>query len=222
MGHHSWQNMDDVVRGVPRRLHNDQHFVWISLGPPGSGKSEFNVYLACEIQGGPIDVARQIAWRPKDRKGMMQELPRFAVGLDDESSGEGGNKRRSMSAANVDSGMDLDACRGRNQALGFAAPNRRRLDDVIWDHGMWVFLHAMDHSVKAYEMHEFGPVDDRRRKPRLRFKVNRAPFLGDKYPEVREDYLAAKDVHMHGGTGDEASKRRLLQEKAESLVRRLL
>lgn len=182
------------------RLHRNQHAVWASVGPPGSGKSEGNIILGMEIQGSAIDVRRQIAFKPSDRKKLAQALPRFKVILDDEATGEGGHRRRSMSTANVDNVQDLDACRGRNQANGFAAPRLIDLDAAIQAHLMGYMEWSPDHSCEWFEAIRGGPQWAPTVYWESRFTVapEDVPNLQDLAPTVRRDYLQAKEDHMHG------------------------
>lgn len=222
MEHHSCKSIGQVAALGRRRVKNNQHFVWATVGEPGSGKSEFNIQFAKDLQGDWPDVDTQIAFRPKDRMPMARALGRFKVILDDEATGEGGNKRRAMGGANVDSSMDMDACRGRNQYVGFACPSIKRLDDAITDHVMWLFVIAQNHSLKAFEMVKYGPPTDRRIKPRFRFKVPKVPFLGDVNPALRDEYLEAKENHMRGHSTDDAQVAIQLQAKAGSSLLRVL
>lgn len=182
------------------RLHRNQHAVWASFGPPGSGKSEGNIMLGMEIQGRPIDVRRQIAFRPIDRKHLAQALPKFSVILDDEATGEGGHRRRSMSTDNVDNIQDLDACRGRNQANGFAAPRLIDLDAAIQAHLMGYMEWHPDHSCEWFEAIRGGPQWDPTVywEPRFTVPCDKVPRLGDYYPDIERQYLAAKADHMKG------------------------
>lgn len=180
------------------RLQKNQHFVWASVGEPGSGKSEGNIMLGIEIQGSLIDVRRQIAFKPKDRKTLAQRLPRFRVVLDDEATGEGGHKRRALSKENVDNVQDLDACRGRNQANGFAAPRLVDLDAIIQSHLMGYLEWHKDHSCTWFEAIRGGPQWDPYVHWEDRFTVEKPPWLGQYYPKIRADYLQAKDEHMTG------------------------
>lgn len=154
--------------------------------------------LGIEIQGSPIDVRRQVAFKPMDRKKLAQALPRFKVVLDDEATGEGGHRRRSMSTANVDNVQDLDACRGRNQANGFAAPRLIDLDAAIQAHLMGYMEWHPDHSCEWFEAIRGGPQWAPTVYWESRFTVDEPPWLGDYYPEVRASYLDAKEDHMTG------------------------
>lgn len=156
--------------------------------------------LGIQIQGSPIDVRRQIAFKPSDRKSLAQALPRFKVVLDDEATGEGGHKRRAMSTANVDNVQDLDACRGRNQANGFAAPRLVDLDALIQSHLMGYMEWHQDHSCEWFEAIRGGPQWDPYVHWESRFTVAEPPSLEEYFPEVRKDYLQAKDNHMTGRT----------------------
>ena len=222
MNHHSCKTIGQVAAQGRRRVKNNQHFVWAAVGEPGSGKSEFNLMFAKELQGSWPDIKTQVAFRPKDRVKMARALGRYKVILDDEASGEGGNKRRPMSKDNVDNAMDMDACRGRNQFVGFACPSLKRLDDGVVDHLMWLFVLGQDHSLKAYEMVKYGPPTNRKVRPRYRFKVARVPWLGDVNPELRQEYLEFKEDHMRGASTDEAFAARQLEAKAEKSLLRVL
>lgn len=204
------------VRG---RLHRNQHAVLASVGPPGSGKSEGNLLLGIQIQGSPVDIRRQVAFRPTDRKKLAQALPRFKVVFDDEATGEGGHKRRAMSAANVDNVQDLDACRGRNQANLFACPRLVDLDQIIQSHLMGYMEWHNDHSCEWFEAIRGGPQWAPTVYWESRFTVPDPPWLGAHYPEVREEYLAAKDDHMHGRRP--AADKVLLEDKFYSIIRSL-
>lgn len=201
------------------RLHRNQHAVWASVGPPGSGKSEGNLMLGMDIQGSPIDVRRQVAFKPTDRKKLAQSLPRFKVVLDDEATGEGGHRRRAMSTANVDNVQDLDACRGRNQANGFAAPALTSLDQLIQDHLMGFLQWSADHSCEWFEAIRGGPAWAPTVYWETRFTVpgDKMPSLEEHFPEVRKEYLAAKEDHMHGRSTT-ATDRVLLEDKFYALL----
>lgn len=189
-----------LVSNIRARLHRNQHAVLASVGPPGSGKSEGNLLLGIQIQGYAVDVRRQVAFRPSDRKKLAQALPRFAVVFDDEATGEGGHKRRAMSTANVDNVQDLDACRGRNQANLFACPRLVDLDLIIQSHLMGYMEHHSDHSLEWFEAIRGGPqwAPSVYWESRFTLPPNEVPWLGDHYPQVRLDYLAAKEDHMKG------------------------
>lgn len=215
-------NMDELVRYARNRTKRNKHFVMGFEGPPGSGKSEAAILFGNQLQGEELDITTQVAFRPKDRAPMAQRLGRFKVILDDEASGEGGNKLRTMSKDNVEGSMDMDACRGRNQYVLWAAPSPKRVQSAMWDHTMWLCVMKEDHSAKLYELVELGPVDNRYRKPFLRFKVRRMPWLEHTNPEQRAAYLEAKERHMRGGSTDEATTRARLQEKAVHLLNRMM
>lgn len=193
-------NPGQLAQYFRNRLNRNQHAVWASVGPPGSGKSEGNIMLGIEIQGSLIDVRRQIAFKPKDRKILAQRLGRLKVVLDDEATGEGGHKRRSMSTANVDNVQDLDACRGRNQANGFAAPRLVDLDANIQSHLMGYMEWHPDHSCTWFEAIRGGPQWEPTVWWEERFTVpgEKVPWLGTYYPTIRAEYLQAKEEHMTG------------------------
>lgn len=222
MAYNGPKSIKALVSYLQGRTHRNKHAVVGFIGPPGSGKSEAAILFGNQLQGMDMDIKTQVAFRPKDRKPMAERLGRFKVILDDEASGEGGNKMRTMSSDNVGSSMDLDACRGRNQYVLWASPSPKRVQAAVWDHTMWLVVMKEDHSAKVYEMVERGPVDARYKKPVLRFPVRRVPWLGNENPEQRDEYLARKEAHMRGGSTDEAVTRARLVESAGLLLDRLL
>lgn len=224
MGHHSCKSIGEVAALGRRLVKRNQHFVWATFGDPGSGKSEFNLIFAKALQGEWPDIKTQVAFRPKDRVKMARGLGRFKVILDDEATGEGGNKRRPMAKDNVDNAMDMDACRGRNQFVGFACPDGKRLDSGVLDHLMWFFVMSKDHGLKAYETYKYGPPLNRKLGSRLRFKLDpgEVPFLGDLNPELRQEYLDAKEAHMRGHTTDEAQLVHQIESQAQKALLRVL
>lgn len=191
-----------LVKSWVHKLQSNQHVVWGSFGEPGSGKSEGNIMLALELQAalqsGAFNVRRQVAFKPVDRKPLAQALARFRVILDDEATGEGGHKRRSMSTGNVDNVQDLDACRGRNQANGFAAPRLIDLDGNIQSHLMGYMEWHKDHSCEWFEAIRGGPQWSPFVHWESRFTVAETPWLQERHPQIGKDYLQAKDEHMHG------------------------
>lgn len=191
-----------LIKSWVNRLNKNQHVVAASVGEPGSGKSEGNLFLGIELQAalgsGPVNIRRQVAFRPVDRKPLAQALPRFRVVFDDEATGEGGHKRRGMSAANVDNVQDLDACRGRNQANLFACPRLVDLDTLIQAHLHGYMEWHRDHSCEWFEAIRSGPQWDPYVHWESRFTVDEPPWLGQYHPEVRAEYLGAKEDHMTG------------------------
>lgn len=216
---------DALLKMWANRLNNNQHVVWGAFGLPGSGKSEGNVFLAIQLQellgSGPFDVRRQVAFRPVDRKPMAQALPKFKVILDDEATGEGGHKRRSMSTANVNNVQDLDACRGRNQANGFATIELGSLDAEIQRHLMGYFEWHPDHSCEWFEAIRGGDQWNRWVHWESRFTVTKTPWLQEHHPAVGKEYLAAKHDHMHGRDPNRVDST-ALEDKFYSIVSRAL
>ncbi len=209
-----------LLKSWANRLKRNQHVVWASVGDPGSGKSEGNLFLGSELQAmmgtGPVDIRRQVAFKPVDRKPMAQALPRFRVVFDDEATGEGGHKRQPMSTGNVNNVQDLDACRGRNQANGFACPRLIDLDTLIQAHLHGYMEWHRDHSCEWFEAIRGGPQWDPYVHWEPRFTVDRPPWLGDFYPETRQAYLAAKEDHMRGRR--ESADELLLEDKFFALL----
>lgn len=210
-----------LIRSWANRLQRNQHVVAASVGEPGSGKSEGNLFLGIDLQtllnSGPVNIRRQVAFKPSDRKPLAQALPRFRVVFDDEATGEGGHKRRGMSNANVDNVQDLDACRGRNQANLFACPRLIDLDTLIQAHLMGYMEWHRDHSCEWFEAIRGGPQWDPYVHWESRFTVDNPPWLGDYHPETRNQYLQAKDDHMKGRRA--AADEILLEDKYYSLLK---
>lgn len=211
---------------------HNQSAVWAGFGPTGSGKSEGNAVIALDVQAKlhkmgllkdpSFSVRRQVAFRPIDRKPLAQALPAFKVVLDDESSGEGGHKHRTMSTANVDNAQDLDAMRGRRQPCGFATPYMKRLADPIVDHLMGYLEWSKDHSVEYFEGIRGGDQWNPTVYWQSRFTVDgdKTPSLQELAPQIRADYLGAKDDHMHGRNPN-ATESVLLEDRAYSILRLL-
>lgn len=212
------------------KLTNNQHCVWGSFGVPGSGKSEGNILLAIQLmdllkERGVLrpdikfSVKRQVAFKPLDRQKLAQ-MPgmRFMPILDDEATGEGGHKHRTMSGPNVKNAQDLDACRGRNQANGFAAPLLKRLADPIVDHLMGYMEFRKDHSCEWFEAVRGGDQWNPWVHWESRFTVDDVPWLQELYPDVGREYLAAKDDHMNGRRADADVV--VLEEKFYSILSR--
>ncbi len=190
-------------------LHNG-HVVFGCFGVGGSGKSETCLQILSNLQGKPIDVATQVAYRPKHVKGLAQALPRFMAIQDDEAAGTGGHKRQPMTNENVDSVMDFDAMRGRNQYTGMCAIARGRLDSIKQDHLMWAFELQRDRTqvslvgwerIRASPMFEGEPWFEERitmQPGEVRSLMDVKPWG----PQLRAAYLAGKQNHMDGGTED--------------------
>lgn len=199
---------DALTTKIANKVANNQSAVWAGFGPTGSGKSEGNVVIAMEVQAKlakmgflkdpTFNVRRQVAFKPINRKPLAQAAGRFKVILDDESSGEGGHKHQTMSAANVDNAQDLDACRGRQQPIGFATPFMKRLAGPIVDHLMGYLEWHPDHSCEWFEAVRGGPQWDPWVHWESRFTVEKTPWLQLIAPQVGTEYLGAKEDHMKG------------------------
>lgn len=174
--------------------------------------------LGTEVQGSRIDIRRQVAFKPSDRAKLAKALPKFRVVFDDEATGEGGHKRRGMSEANVDNIQDLDACRGRNQANSFCAPRLVDLDGIIQAHLMGYMEWNQDHSCEWFEAIRGGPQWAPTVYWESRFTVAEPPWLGEYFPDVRTEYLQAKDAHMAGRKVDRVDRVLLEDEMYDALA----
>lgn len=201
----------------------NQHVAWATTGERGAGKTDLNLILGVELQAPvPFKPAEQVVLRPKDRVHVARRLGKRRVILDDESSGEGGNKRRSMGQANVDNIMDLDVMRGRNQYTGFTAPEFDSLDSGIQEAVDWIFVVTHDHVLTAYTMEHRGKPGNRFHYPKERFVMEGVPSCKELYPEVRTEYDGHKDRFLSGSDDQNAHKHRGWEDKAERVVRGVL
>lgn len=171
----------------------DQHVCSATTGEPGTGKSGFNQCLAVDISeasGLRFDYLRQIAMKPKYRRPLAMDAPKRAVIITDESTGEGGHRRRAMSKENVANVQDLDAMRGRNQVSLETAPSFVSLDTPIQEATMWIFDLKKDKSGKAYERIKTGKPGFELWHTTYRFSIE-APFPHSAihFPEVWAGYL---------------------------------
>lgn len=168
----------------------NQHVSVATVGLPGTGKSGFNQCLAMDLQDGrPFDHLRQIAMKPKYRRPLAMAAPKRAVIITDESSGEGGHRRRAMSKENVANVMDLDAMRGRNQYNLETAPEFSSLDTPIQESTMWVFDLKHDGTAKAYERIKTGKPGAELYSMTLRFPIDPFPHSSVYFPDLWASYL---------------------------------
>lgn len=226
---HHVHSPDALTTKLANLVANNKSAVWAAFGPTGSGKSEGNVLIALEVQSKlhamgllrdpSFNVRRQIAFKPVNRKPLSQAAPRFKVILDDESSGEGGHKHRTMSTANVDNAQDLDACRGRRQPIGFATPYMKRLADPIVDHLMGYLDWSADHSFEYFEAIRGGDQWNPTVYWQSRFTVDgdKTPWLQEVQPAIGKEYLAAKDDHM-AGRNPNATEAVILEDRAYAIL----
>lgn len=179
------------------------------FGLPGSGKSEAAILLADEIQRvlgsgplQPLDLDHQLRFKPKDFPTMAQSAPRLKAVFCDEGAGEGGNKMRQMGTNNVEVGIDLDACRGRQQPILWCNPFRRDLSPQITKHMAWAIEFSLDHTATFWEAEPVDPMFGKEPYFHERFTVGTPddpfPWLGQYRPDIRERYLWLKDEHMAG------------------------
>lgn len=221
-----------LIKNWANALVSNQHVVWGSFGEPGSGKSEGQILLSIQLMdrliamgylkpGTTFNVRRQVAFKPLDRKKLAQASgTRFLPFLDDEATGEGGHKHQTLSSKNVENAQDLDACRGRNQANGFAAPTMKRLASPVVDHLMGYLEWHKDHSVEWFDAIRGGGQWDPYVYWDSRFTVEKTPWLQELYPAIGKEYLTAKGRHMRGETLEAESI--LLEDRFASVISRVL
>ncbi len=218
--------MPKLIRWCQGRAHNrNAHAVVGAFGDPGSGKSEVMLRFLSRCQGGPLNIARQVAFRPKDVAPLAFGLGRFKGILDDEATGQGGHKRQPLTEDNVKSVQDFDAMRGRNQYVGLCAPRRGDLDSIKQGHLMWALELTMNHRLTAFEAIKGSAMWQSETYWEERFHIDRVESLATAEPwgdELRRTYLAAKEVHMRGGSTDQAFKSRLRQDHFDQVVGRVL
>ena len=160
--HHGPQDMPAVIQLARYLISHNQHWVSATVGKPGAGKSDFNMCLAIAIQApAPFVPRKQIAMRPMDRKAVSMNLAKGRVVMDDESTGKGGHRRRSMSTENVDNAQDFDAMRGRNQATLLTGPDFQDLDTFQQKHCKMVFDVRHAHTATAHEVVPSGKPNHR-------------------------------------------------------------
>jgi hypothetical protein len=189
-GYHGPQDMGQLIQWGRNQIAHQQHWVSATVGPPGSGKSGFNICLAIALQDPtPFDPVRQIAMRPMDRKPLSQALPPGCAIVDDESTGMGGHRRRSMSRENVDNIQDFDAMRGRRQATILTGPDYQDFDGAIKKHVSWVFDLKKDKTATVYEVVPSGRPDNRYYNLQQRFYIERTPHASILYPDVWASYM---------------------------------
>lgn len=226
--HHA-HSPEALVNKIANLVASNKSAVLGNFGPTGSGKSEGQLVLGIQVQkrlnsmgllrDPSLSIRRQVAFKPVDRKPLAQALPRFKVVFDDEASGEGGHKHRTMSTANVDNAQDLDACRGRQQPNFFATPYMKRLADAITDHLMGYIEWHPDHSCEYFEAIRGGDQWNPTVWWESRFTCNETPWLQALFPKEGKEYLSAKDDHMNGRNPN-ATAEVLLEDRAYNILLR--
>lgn len=228
-------SMPSLVRHAKALVQRNKHYVCGSFGEPGSGKSEFMLLHLSELQGTPLNVKLQVAYRPKDVKAMSENLFRYGLPFegqkqrqhryvalqDDEATGEGGHKRGAMTGDNRESVQDFDSMRGRNQFVGLCAPRRIDLDRVKQGHLMWAFEITKDHHYTAWEAIKGSPMWDSETWWEDRFHSEEPIPNLEGIPwgaPLRRDYLAGKENHMQGGSTDSRIERVTLEERYYAIL----
>lgn len=213
---HGPECMDEWLAWAAGQVEHNQHVVYAAVGLPGAGKSGLNLCLAIDLQAPKkFELRKQLYFRPKDRIHVARRLGKGMVVLGDESSGEGGHKRRAMSTPNVDNVMDLDTMRQRNQVTVFTSPEFEHLDPAIQEACMWVF--SCDHAgnLIAYEVQHSGKPDNRFHVLKERFRTPGFPHAATYYPELWREYLEFKDEYLAGK--DDKSQHAAIQFEEKSV-----
>lgn len=206
MNHHGPGDVPGVIKQVANRVRGARAIAVVcSFGPPGSGKSDGNLFLGSEVQkllgSGPMTVPslnHQLRFKPKDFPAMAQTAGNKRAVFCDEGSGEGANKMRQMGKDNVEVGIDLDACREREQPVFWANPYKRDLTPQVLKHMTWCLEWNLDHSVTFWEADPVDPIFGKEPFIRDRFTVDPFPFFGDYCPDVHAAYKVLKDQHSKG------------------------
>jgi len=197
----------------------NQHTATALVGERGSGKSGGGICIFKQVQQvKPFSVREQVYFRPADRIHVARRLGKGMVVYGDESSGEGGHKRRAMSQANVDNVMDLDTMRQRNQHSVFTAPSLDSLDSAIQEACQWVhnFNHA--HEVVSYEVIHTGKPDNRHHYLKERFRTPNFPHAQILYPEVWAELLGLKDDYLAGRDNKRQEADRARKDKMVNIM----
>lgn len=228
MNHHGAQNVDQVIKQLARRVANAKAIALVSsVGEPGSGKSYGNLFIGSEVQKllgtGPLTpdyLKHQLRFEPKDFPGMSKTAGNHRAVFCDEGSGEGANKMRQMGKANVDLGIDLDACRGRKQPVFWANPFRRDLTPQVLKHVTWGISWTLDHTATFWEADGVDPMFGKEPYMRERWSVPDFPFFEDYCPDVAAEYAGMKDRHGKGwDVASEARQERQLVEYESAIAR---
>lgn len=196
---HVPQDLGGVVDWIRGRLRRDWDAVFAIIGPPGTGKSDLAIQVLTDIQApAPFVIRDQVAFKPSDVPHIARRQGKYRCILSDESSREGGNKRRSMSRGNVEQMEYLDTCRANNQAVCYVAPEWEHLDSAIQERCQYVVeLRGRGHGV-VYEVIHRGKPDNRFHYLKERFAftfeglITIAPGVRQEYDRFKADFLAGK------------------------------
>lgn len=202
--------------------HANQHTATALVGPRGAGKTGGGLCIAKLLQVTPFDVNEQVYFAPADRIHVARRLGKGMVVYGDESTGEGGHKRRAMSGANVDNAMDLDIMRGRNQHSIFTAPDFSDLDGAIQRVCDWIHVFNHDHTVKTYEVTHSGKPGNEFHNKTLRFTTENFPHAEIEYPDLWAAWQTKKDDYLAGRNTKNQAKNRAFEEKAKRIMLSLL
>lgn len=194
--------------------HANQHTCTALVGPPGAGKSGGGLCIFIDVQEQPFVVRDQVHFRTSDRIHVARRLGKGLVVYGDESSGKGGNKRRAMSAENVDNMVDLDTMRQRNQHTVFTSPEFGHLDPAIQEACQWVHEFHKDRHVVSYEVQHRGKPDNRYHFLKERFQTEAFPHAELVHPELWAELRACKDEYLAGADDKSAHAARQFEDRA--------
>lgn len=202
--------------------YQNQHTVTALVGERGAGKSGGGICIFKNVQVAPFNAREQVYFRPSDRIHVARRLGRGMVVYGDESSGEGGNKRRAMSSANVDNVIDIDTMRERNQHTVFTAPDLDSLDSHIQEACQWVHEFNKAHTVTSYEVIHSGKPDQRKHYLKERFQTPDFPHAEIEFPELWREIRAMKQDYLAGRDAKDAARNRAQEEKMTQIILKLL
>jgi hypothetical protein len=226
---------DSVVRHIVRRCEDGEGgqpralSVQCSFGEPGSGKSDFNLYLGnlvqYELTGhyiAPQDLKHQLRFKPKNFSPMAIQAGKHKSVFCDEGSGEGANRLQPMKTENVEVGMDLDRCRLRGQPVWWANPTLNRLAPTVAEHATWMFDHGLGFSLQAWEIQAPNAIWGKNAFKHDRFKLNRKPSLASAFPELNKEYYTLKAIADVHGDVTQQSQRERDSDRLRLVIRRVL
>jgi len=198
-----------------------------SYGPPGSGKSLGNVLMSMKLQeklGGPKlsvkNLRHQLVFKPKDLPRMSMAAGRRRCMKVDEGSGEGANKMQQQTKENVELAIDLDAIRGREQPLFWAAPYKQDVSRQVHKHTTWVAEFNLDHSATFWEAEQMDPLFGKEPYLHERFTETRFPNLWDVAPDLARHY----EHELKGGhnAGRDMAEEARLERQMAALQSRIV
>jgi ABC-type dipeptide/oligopeptide/nickel transport system ATPase component len=196
----------------------NQHTATALVGERGAGKSGGGICIFKQVQTKPFMVREQVYFRPSDRIHVARRLGKGFVVYGDESTGEGGHKRRAMSTANVDNVMDIDTMRERNQHTVFTGPDLTSFDPLIQECLQWVHEFNKAHEVVSYEVIHSGKPDNRFHYLKERFRTEDFPHAEFVFPDTWRELRAMKADYLSGKEEKGMAQRRAMEEKMERAI----